>query len=179
MLKCTDFQEAHNSTLWTKIFHHQVYISIDLSVFSIQTCRKSRGKVPLICCLCPKGYVWYKQTACRLVCTISQLANSLQRGKMLVVPECLETFVHLKVFHFTPYKQRVWSKLHDLQSQKFCDFEMYRKSESKTKFRKKGYLMSIKTGISAFQTHKEKSTIIKQQNAHTICHLHIDNFLKQ
>jgi predicted DNA-binding ribbon-helix-helix protein len=60
MLKCTDFQEAHNSTQWTKVFHHQVYISIDLRVFSFQTCWKSRGKVPLICWLCRKGYVEYK-----------------------------------------------------------------------------------------------------------------------
>ena len=60
----------------------------------------------------------------------------------------------------------------------FCDFDIYRKIREPTKFRKNGYLTSIKTDISEVQTPKEKSTIINQQNAYTNCHLRIDNCFK-
>jgi len=96
----------------------------------------------------------------------------------LVVPESLETFVHLKVFYSTHYKHRIRPKWHDVQSQIFVILIFIERSESKTNFRKNRYLISIKTGISAVQTSKEKSTIIKQQNAYTNCHLHIDNCFK-
>jgi hypothetical protein len=81
MLKCMDFQKAHNSKQWTKIFHHQVYITRDLSLFSLQTCRKSRGRVSLICWLCPKGYVEYKYTACLPSSLQNQIVNKLPSTK--------------------------------------------------------------------------------------------------